>query len=432
MADRFDNSGDSQMGFWFVGDSAVGPKSDGTFSGQHKDGDFLVVAHFVTGGSAPEIEVFKWTGGANGSLGDPIVPSNTQKCDPGTGVKTVCAIVNGDTVAAPAGFKDKSGNTSYAHGEFMEGGINLNAIFGNNVPCIASFFAETRSSQSTTATLSDFTVPVPFPLCSMAISKACACDTILNSGIGGQYQYSVNGIVTNTGIGDLFNVTVTDKGLTFSCSTLSAGTTKKWGSTAGAGDCTGPSNTFNSTDKPATNTAHVEGTTSSTGGTVVSADTTPVTTCTTTAAACNPTPSFTPAKNCSVGLVVDSNQVKILVSFDGSVQNNGSVALLDVNVQEDNNNDGTKDGYVQLKKGGVNCGVAAAASGCTLLPGETATLSGTYIPDRFTALGPLQGRASFTDKIFANAKRADTNVALAEDTRTATCVVCPAGSCPAQ
>src|ERR1043166_3894613 len=42
MADRFDNSGDSQMGFWFVQDPNVGiagSGSSGTFTGHHKEGD---------------------------------------------------------------------------------------------------------------------------------------------------------------------------------------------------------------------------------------------------------------------------------------------------------------------------------------------------------------------------------------------------------
>jgi hypothetical protein len=64
------------------------------------------------------------------------------------------AIVNGSPITVPWSFTDKSHNTGPAAGEFLEEGINLTALGLQG--CFSSFLAETRSSQSPTATLSDF------------------------------------------------------------------------------------------------------------------------------------------------------------------------------------------------------------------------------------------------------------------------------------
>src|SRR5262249_20803243 len=64
------------------------------------------------------------------------------------------AIVNSAPVSVPWSYVNKSGATSPAAGEFLEEGINLTALGLEG--CFSSFLAETRSSQSPTATLSDF------------------------------------------------------------------------------------------------------------------------------------------------------------------------------------------------------------------------------------------------------------------------------------
>src|SRR5439155_12874043 len=88
-SDRFSNSGDSQMGFWFVQDpnvainnNAIGGATGG-FSGQHMVNDLLIVAHFVNGGSVPEITVFKWVGGSTGI--QQVGPVDANLCNPATG-----------------------------------------------------------------------------------------------------------------------------------------------------------------------------------------------------------------------------------------------------------------------------------------------------------------------------------------------------------
>src|SRR5262249_1259535 len=68
--------------------------------------------------------------------------------------------------------------------------------------CFASFLAETRSSQSPTATLSDFVIG-NFPLCSLSATPFMGF-----SKVGDPVTYSLT--VTNTGASKLFLQNVTD------------------------------------------------------------------------------------------------------------------------------------------------------------------------------------------------------------------------------
>jgi len=119
------------------------------FTGTHTTGDILLVSDFTQGGSTSTIKVFEWVGDdATGSLvalnnGNPIGGSTF-------------AIVNGGDITVPWSYVNKSKSHSPAAGEFLEGGVNLTALGLQG--CFSSFLAETRSSQSPTATLSDFVI----------------------------------------------------------------------------------------------------------------------------------------------------------------------------------------------------------------------------------------------------------------------------------
>jgi fimbrial isopeptide formation D2 family protein len=147
-ADRFDGSGDSFVGFWFFQNN-IGLGANGNFSGVHKNGDILVLSDFTNGGSVAEIKIYEWL---NGGLS---LKESGAGCDlPGD--EQACAVVNGGVVGSPWTFTDKDGNHSFQAGEFYEGGINLDTVFGGDAPCFSGFLAETRSSQSTSAQLKDF------------------------------------------------------------------------------------------------------------------------------------------------------------------------------------------------------------------------------------------------------------------------------------
>src|SRR5262249_11385027 len=140
-------SGDATAGFWFF-QSAISIKSDGTFSGTHSDGDLLLVVDFSVGGSSPSVAAYQWSGtDASGSLKALSLPSGST-----------FAKVSAGAVRVPWSFIDQSGKSSPQAGEFLRVGVDLTSLFGSSVPHYVSFLAETRSSTSTTATLSDFAV----------------------------------------------------------------------------------------------------------------------------------------------------------------------------------------------------------------------------------------------------------------------------------
>jgi Domain of unknown function DUF11 len=193
--DRFDNSGDATAGFWFfhnqIGeDPNVTTNGGHPFTGQHADGDLLLVSDFTQGGSVSTIKVFRWTGDdATGGL----VPVSTP-------AGTTFAIVNGAAVAVPWSYTNKSGAHSPAAGEFLEEGVDLTALGLDG--CFSAFLAETRSSQSPTATLSDFVVG-SFPLCSISATPFNGV-----SKVGDSVTYALT--VTNTGAGPVFVQNVSD------------------------------------------------------------------------------------------------------------------------------------------------------------------------------------------------------------------------------
>jgi uncharacterized repeat protein (TIGR01451 family) len=155
-ATRFDNSGDATLGFWFFKGpvSSTAGKSQ-HFTGTHTDGDILVISDFSIGGSVSTPVVYVWVGDdATGHLSGPIP----------TPAGTTDAVVNGSNITLPWTFTNKSkvgGNTALP-GEFLELGINLTGLGLSS--CFSSFLAETRSSTSPSATLSDFVVG-KFPTC---------------------------------------------------------------------------------------------------------------------------------------------------------------------------------------------------------------------------------------------------------------------------
>src|SRR5262249_22480862 len=194
--DPFANGADATAGFWFFRNN-IGLNPDVTqngghpFVGSHADGDILLVSDFTQGGSTSTIKVFRWTGDdATGSLVAVSIP------DP----NSTFAIVNGAAMSVPWSYTNKSGQSQPAAGEFLEEGVDLTALGLQG--CFASFLAETRSSQSPTATLSDFVLGT-FPLCSLAAPEFTGL-----SKVGDPVTYPLT--VQNTGAMPLFIQSVSD------------------------------------------------------------------------------------------------------------------------------------------------------------------------------------------------------------------------------
>ncbi len=76
-----------------------GRRQHGSFTGDHTDGDLLVVSEFSNGGVVSTIQVYRWDGGANGTLNPNSVAGGVNlDCDIVTGGDSVCANVNTATI----------------------------------------------------------------------------------------------------------------------------------------------------------------------------------------------------------------------------------------------------------------------------------------------------------------------------------------------
>src|SRR5262249_18286612 len=118
--DRYDNSGDATAGFWFfpnpIGENATLNANGGhPLTGEHGDGDILLVSDFTQGGGASAIQVFRWTG--NDSTGS-LVPITAPD-------GATFAIVNNAPIAVPWSYSDKNHHSGPAAGEFLEEGVDL-------------------------------------------------------------------------------------------------------------------------------------------------------------------------------------------------------------------------------------------------------------------------------------------------------------------
>lgn len=208
-ADRYGNSGDALLGFWFF-QQDVSLGANGRFTGVHEVGDVLVLANFANGGSVANIEVLEWVAsGGNVSPNLRRLFNDTANCDSDT-VTTACAISNSGGVPAPWAYTPKSGTPNvFPKYSFFEGGINITKLFdamGQEQPCFATFMAETRASTSPTATLKDFVLG-SFPVCGVGIAGECTDDGHINENQNG-FVYPFSGTITNNGYGTITNIEV--------------------------------------------------------------------------------------------------------------------------------------------------------------------------------------------------------------------------------
>ena len=216
FADRFDNSGDSNLGFWFF-QNPISVNPDGTFSGVHSDGDIFILSAFTKGGGTSTIRVLKWVGNhaptecTPPASVDPKSDSTTfpngSLCDitavPPGGTSAGSGIVNGGPITVNWPYAQKGGAACGAgpcsipqQGLFYEGGIDLTNLGLTNT-CFSSFLLETRSSADVDAVLKDFALGT-FNTCPAIQVTKTASPTEACAGTPITYTYSVTNPSSST------------------------------------------------------------------------------------------------------------------------------------------------------------------------------------------------------------------------------------------
>lgn len=351
-ADRLSTSGDANIGIWFFQESVACNTATGKFvqpngtPATHTPGDIFAVSAFTVGGTVPTITVYMWNPACL-SPGNPagcadtnlqLLFSVTAACDGSSGVNTsaACAITNSASIQSswPYPTAGSTVPSTIPAQAFFTGGIDISYLlqhFGgiSNTPCFSSFLEETRSSQTTSAVLKDF-LGGNFNLCSIGITKECSTGAgapqIINNGTDVQYTY--DGLITNTGIGTVTNVTLNDptpSGATFVSQTGPSSTTLK------AGQSATYSIVFDSTNTTLTNNATA---TAMVGGQTINSTGPPA------SATCNISVSSVIAikKHCASpglsNLTCSSNGCVVTVPITSNVCNNGNTELTNIQIAD--------------------------------------------------------------------------------------------------
>jgi hypothetical protein len=199
------SNGTNDVGVWFLqsGATCSAPTGHLNFTGQHQDGDTLVVAEQTSGGGVSTIKAFRWAASTNPAspfYGDGgCLDSNDNPnpktggcnqlpiasggdCKTASGGDSICGTTNANcplpkkgTTVPPCALNWNSSVTtqwltangtsvghSIASPDFFEGGIDITAAFaghGGTVPsCFNTSVPDTRSSATPTATLFDYTL----------------------------------------------------------------------------------------------------------------------------------------------------------------------------------------------------------------------------------------------------------------------------------
>ena len=212
------NEGTRDVGIWLLKDSSVGcvaGSGNTNFTGNHQDGDILIVAEYTGSSGVSVIRAFRWNGGPEGSLGTSasVVGTDCQTAAPND---AICARTNSTPLLGGTGVpwltKTKTSNPSQPGlgsddldiGEFFEGGIDLTASQLSG--CFSTTQFNTRSSAEPGATLFDFTT-TSFPLCTITVDKFCDTSVANNPHVtqvsGGEDTLNTTFKVVITGTGTI-------------------------------------------------------------------------------------------------------------------------------------------------------------------------------------------------------------------------------------
>ena len=407
---RRGNNGSANIGFWLLQDPTVDCDSPGggssDFTGDHVDGDLFIVSEFSSGGVVSTINVYEW-------VGDTLVLRESGADCKDTLGEDVCGTVNTDTILPPWLVETKnqgeSASPNLFENEFFEGRLNLTALGLES--CFNRFLVNTRSSFSLGSTIHDFAIG-EFEVCDLDVTKNCPKVLEVNE-VDKTIKYEIDGTVTNSGLGTVFDVVVIcDSGTPddpsddqeFVIGDLGAGETATYEGML----------TVDFENNGPTISAVARGASVSGGDLTIESE---------------PDNDICPivivdanievSKECNVIIVPDEDCEKVVVrvDFNGEVCNEPPanpdafhVSLINVTVRDDS---GTPDDLSDDQ---------TVLSGVTLPPNECVAYTGSYFPKSIDGSNPTQ--ATFTDTVVATGE-----VNLAEvdkdDFAEASCDLCP-------
>jgi hypothetical protein len=177
-SERLVNNGDSHVDFEFLQSvltRTATTSCSGQINGHRTEGDLLIAADFTNGGSLAGFSVDQWHCNAepgpqpaDGTVCDPLGNSPVPHYEDVTAAAAAAITFLVNAADIPCGgwiCRDQStGNsTTVAANDLLEGGVNLGQLPFNG--CFHTFLPHTRTAQQFTATLADFTGPVPFDTC---------------------------------------------------------------------------------------------------------------------------------------------------------------------------------------------------------------------------------------------------------------------------
>lgn len=161
--EKDDDNGTNNVGIWLLQDDTVGCETSGggnvAFTGNHVDKDLLAVVEYDSGGNVGTAQGYEWN---NGLPTNPTFSQADAECNPNatTFTQKFCVITNsGGPISSPwwsPQKNDKSVGVQLQTNVFVEGFLDVTAIFTGNEPCFATALANSRASTSTTAALYDF------------------------------------------------------------------------------------------------------------------------------------------------------------------------------------------------------------------------------------------------------------------------------------
>ncbi|WP_461519162.1 hypothetical protein [Porticoccus sp.] len=199
--DRFDNNGSAEVAFWFFGQDVALVAEDetntgGSFTGVHTDHDILVLSDFVIGGKISDVDVYRWDPNVQKNLA--LISPDGGDCQDADAGDYACGTVSQSPApTSPWSITPKDLPIGlHSPGLFYEGGINYTRLIGvENVGCLSSFMAETRSSHSVDAQLKDFALG-EFPFCDISITKEGPPLAKVGDDVTYEYTIENNGAIT--------------------------------------------------------------------------------------------------------------------------------------------------------------------------------------------------------------------------------------------